>query len=140
MCQCSVLVTILAAAAAVRATWSDESAASEICPKDAQSCSATAYDSCCVPQNGLLVLALQWLPGYCANTKSCNHGAVDRLPSDKWTIHGLWPDTCDGYQVSDCDSNRVYPNTETLLKNSTIEDDMHSFWVSFTGDFNTFWK
>ena len=49
-----------------------------------------------MPSMGLLVLVQQWYNGL--------------GPSDEFTMHGLWPDTCSGGQgpANGCDANRVY--------------------------------
>ncbi|KAJ3056062.1 ribonuclease T2-like [Rhizoclosmatium hyalinum] len=117
------------------------------CDASSVSCKAKA-DSCCVPTNGVMVLAVQWLPGYCAGTGNrCTHDVLDRLPKDKWTIHakkGLWPDDCDGFQVSDCDPKRTYRDAAKRIKDSPLYKNMTDLWVSFKGgldkDFNDFWS
>ena len=59
------------------------------------SCSSGAQanktDSCCVETYGGLVLATQFWDVY---TGFESQGQV--LPKDSWTIHGLWPDFCNG--------------------------------------------
>ncbi|KAJ3417583.1 ribonuclease T2-like [Chytridiales sp. JEL 0842] len=106
------------------------------CPQSAISCDTSPNPpdnpdnedmSCCVPRHGLLVLAVQWLPGYCKGnrgTDSCTHDILDRLPTDEWTIHGLWPDTCDGYQVSECDRKRLYNDTKKKIADTNIMQNM----------------
>lgn len=37
-------------------------------------------------------------------------------PSDSWTIHGLWPDNCDGTYKANCDDSRAYTNISAILK------------------------
>ncbi|KAI9353574.1 ribonuclease T2-like protein [Obelidium mucronatum] len=113
------------------------------CDNSIVSCTSKA-DACCVPTNGVMVLALQWLPGYCKSINDrCTHDVLDRIPQDQWTIHGLWPDNCQGYQVSDCDTKRVYSDTANRVKNTGIYRNLTTYWVSFKGgkesDFNDFW-
>ncbi|KAK0617811.1 ribonuclease T2 family protein [Bombardia bombarda] len=81
------------------------------------SCSAGATaeltDSCCVETFGGLVLSTQFWDTY---TGLEVQGQV--LPKDSWTLHGLWPDFCNGSYTQYCDLNRQYdpepsPNTTT---------------------------
>lgn len=81
------------------------------------SCSANAYpnitDSCCTETYGGLVLSTQFWDTY---TGLEAQGQV--LPKNTWTLHGLWPDFCNGSYTQYCDLNRQYdpvpsPNTTT---------------------------
>ncbi|KAJ3132066.1 ribonuclease T2-like [Physocladia obscura] len=101
-------------------------------------------NACCVATNGILVLAVQWLPGYCRAIKDrCSHNLLHRIPKRKFTIHGLWPDNCSGFQVSDCDPKRAYHDTAARIAESLIYDNMTANWVSYKGDkesdYNEFW-
>lgn len=52
-------------------------------------------------------------------------------PSDSWTIHGLWPDNCDGTYESSCDSNRAYTNISAILQSfgrQDLLDYMNTYW------------
>ncbi|KAI8060865.1 RNase Sy [Gongronella butleri] len=99
------------------------------CPLNALSCSSTAGGSCCSPTNGLLILVQQWIPGW--------------GPSDGFTLHGLWPDTCSGGQTgsSGCDSSRQYTGLASIVQsyNSTLYNEMTTYWPSYTGDNDAFW-
>ncbi|KAG0364073.1 ribonuclease T2-like [Gamsiella multidivaricata] len=82
---------------------------------------------------GLIVLVQQWYNGL--------------GPSDQFTMHGLWPDTCSGGQgpTSGCDSTRVYTDVATRLQNypnadANFENNMNTYWSSYTGDNNEFWS
>jgi ribonuclease T2 len=35
-------------------------------------------------------------------------GKRQKLPDNKWTLHGLWPDFCNGSFTQYCDLNRQY--------------------------------
>ena len=48
-------------------------------------------NTCCSPTPGGLVLQTQYWDTYTG--LEC---AGQLLPKDSWTIHGLWPDNCDG--------------------------------------------
>ncbi|KAF2009838.1 ribonuclease T2 [Aaosphaeria arxii CBS 175.79] len=77
-------------------------------------------DSCCVETFGGLVLTTQFWDTYTG--RECD-GQV--LPKDVWTLHGLWPDFCNGSYTQYCDLNRQYdpipsPNTTNGLPNGTV--------------------
>ena len=50
-------------------------------------------------------------------------------PSNSWTIHGLWPDHCDGTYDSNCDASRAYTNITAILQ-SYGKTDLLSYMVS----------
>ncbi|KAK4960339.1 Ribonuclease T2 precursor (RNase T2) [Elasticomyces elasticus] len=64
-------------------------------------------------------------------------------PADSWTIHGLWPDNCDGTYDSNCDDNRAYTNITQILQ-AAGDDDlvsyMQTYWVSDSGSAESFWE
>jgi len=70
------------------------------------SCSANAYpnitDSCCTETYGGLVLSTQFWDTY---TGLESQGQV--LPKDTWSLHGLWPDFCNGSYTGYCDLSYV---------------------------------
>ncbi|KAI0022660.1 ribonuclease T2 family protein [Xylariomycetidae sp. FL0641] len=79
------------------------------------SCSEKAQpglvDTCCVETYGGLVLQTQFW-----NTYTGLESDGQLLPEDTWTIHGLWPDFCNGSYTQYCDLSRQYdpfpsPNT-----------------------------
>lgn len=87
------------------------------------SCSTLANpsdsDSCCVETVGGLVLQTQIWQTYTGLESS---GQVN--PKDSWTIHGLWPDFCNGSYTQYCDLSRQYdpfpsPNTTTGTSSGT---------------------
>lgn len=82
--------------------------------------SPSVVDSCCVETFGGLVLTTQFWDTY---TGRESEGQL--LPKDTWTLHGLWPDFCNGSYTQYCDLNRQYdpipsPNTTTGLPNGTV--------------------
>ncbi|KAJ2783872.1 hypothetical protein GGI15_002434 [Coemansia interrupta] len=99
------------------------------CPIDTISCSGEPVSPCCSPTNGLLVLALQW---------DTRWG-----PSNAFTVHGLWPDTCEGKQLpaNGCDPARAYTNITSIIRSSDVSllADMNTYWPSNKGDNNWFW-
>lgn len=101
----------------------------DTCPVDTISCERQDVDPCCSPRNGLLVFAQQW---------DTRWG-----PSDAFTVHGLWPDTCAGKKLPDsgCDPSRAYTNISGILQSSdpTLFKQMNTYWPSNKGDNNWFW-
>ncbi|KAK0713508.1 ribonuclease T2 [Lasiosphaeria miniovina] len=81
------------------------------------SCSAAAQsglvDSCCVETLGGLVISTQFWDTYTGR-----ESLGQLLPKNSFTLHGLWPDFCNGSWTQYCDLNRQYdpnpsPNTTT---------------------------
>ncbi|KAH7305597.1 ribonuclease T2-like protein [Stachybotrys elegans] len=63
-------------------------------------------------------------------------------PADSWTIHGLWPDNCDGTWEEYCDKDREYFNITAILEPSapcTLQY-MQKFWKDYNGDDEDFWE
>ncbi|CAF3499172.1 unnamed protein product [Fusarium graminearum] len=64
-------------------------------------------------------------------------------PSDSWTIHGLWPDYCDGTYPQFCDKSREYTDIKSIvskfLGNSTLSY-MDKYWVSQDGNDESLWE
>jgi len=64
-------------------------------------------------------------------------------PVDSWTIHGLWPDNCDGTFTSSCDPSRFYPSITNILNNagrSDLVDYMTTYMVSNSESPEKFWE
>ncbi|EME78020.1 uncharacterized protein MYCFIDRAFT_168568 [Pseudocercospora fijiensis CIRAD86] len=64
-------------------------------------------------------------------------------PSDSWTIHGLWPDNCDGTYEANCDDKRAYTNITDILNAAGKQDlvsYMNTYWQSNSGSAETFWE
>ncbi|ORX76807.1 ribonuclease T2 [Anaeromyces robustus] len=95
---------------------------------------------CCVPDQGHLVLALQWLPSYCKNAgrnKPCKKGTLKKVEKDTWTLHGLWPGNCDGKTyLTNCNPEREEENIEEVIrsKDSELLSEMEKIWLSGNPD------
>ncbi|KAL7783650.1 ribonuclease T2 [Trichoderma ceciliae] len=63
-------------------------------------------------------------------------------PNDSWTIHGLWPDNCDGSFEQSCDSSRAYTNITAILQKtaSCTLTYMQTYWKDNQGNDESFWE
>ncbi|KAI0072657.1 ribonuclease T2 [Panus rudis PR-1116 ss-1] len=64
-------------------------------------------------------------------------------PNNSWTIHGLWPNHCDGSFDQFCAPDREVSNITQILQffgENEILDYMHTFWKDNTGHDETFWE
>ncbi|KZT08677.1 ribonuclease T2 [Laetiporus sulphureus 93-53] len=97
------------------------------------SCQNTTVQSdyCCFEANGLIQMVQLW------DTDPSTG------PENSWTIHGLWPNYCDGSYPEDCDSSRDYDDISTLLEDqgatSTL-DYMNTYWLSDDESNEDFWQ
>ncbi|KAG0189415.1 ribonuclease T2-like [Apophysomyces sp. BC1034] len=68
---------------------------------------------------------------------------TDYGPPDAFTLHGLWPDTCNGGQTgnSGCDSSRAYSDVGSIIQsgNPSLYNQMNTYWPSYKGDNSEFW-
>lgn len=63
-------------------------------------------------------------------------------PSDSWTLHGLWPDKCDGTYEANCDPSRAYKNISAIIKSfgkTELLDYMGTYWKDYKGNDDSFW-
>lgn len=63
--------------------------------------------------------------------------------SNSWTIHGLWPDHCDGTYDANCDSSRAYTNITDILESygkTDLLSYMNEYWLDENGDNESFWE
>ncbi|KAA1112539.1 ribonuclease T2-like [Puccinia graminis f. sp. tritici] len=89
-------------------------------------------NSCCTNTPGGQILLTQFWD---------SHPATG--PSDSWTIHGLWPDNCDGTYEASCDSGRQYHNITQILEQGGGQEAlsvMKEFWKDQHGNDETFWE
>lgn len=64
-------------------------------------------------------------------------------PAKNWTIHGLWPDYCDGTYTQYCDESRQYTNISDILTaagRTDLLDFMDVYWKDQGGDDESFWE
>ena len=104
------------------------------CASDASvlSCSGTSTNTCCINSLGGLFQQVQFWD------TSPSIG-----PSDSWTIHGLWPNNCDGTYSESCDKSRDYTDITTLLSDAGEADTlsyMQSYWLSDDESDERFWE
>ncbi|KAG4088369.1 ribonuclease T2 [Neocallimastix lanati (nom. inval.)] len=97
-------------------------------------------NKCCVPDQGHLILSLQWLPSYCKNAgrnKPCKKGTLKKVEKDTWTLHGLWPGNCDGVTyLTNCNPEREEENIEEVIrsKDEDLLSEMEKIWLSGNPD------
>ncbi|KAL6899931.1 ribonuclease T2-like protein [Trichoderma evansii] len=63
-------------------------------------------------------------------------------PSNSWTVHGLWPDNCDGTFQQYCDTSREYTNITAILAKSAPStlSFMQTYWKDYQGNDESFWE
>ncbi|OWP04350.1 ribonuclease T [Marssonina coronariae] len=65
-------------------------------------------------------------------------------PEKSWTIHGFWPNLCDGTFEESCDPSRKYTKISDILKTfgqTELLSDMHTLWPpGRKGDEEAFWE
>jgi len=66
-------------------------------------------------------------------------------PTNSWTIHGLWPNNCDGTYGQYCDESRQYTNITAILKSfgaTTLLNYMNTYWLNDPDDGTneSFWE
>ncbi|KAK0250069.1 Ribonuclease T2 precursor (RNase T2) [Friedmanniomyces endolithicus] len=119
---------------AVTRQFSQDLSASATCTSPQLSCHNTSAvaDLCCFNAPGGELLQTQFWDT-----------APVTGPSDSWTIHGLWPDNCDGTYDSSCDPSRAYTNITQILQAAGANDlvsYMQTYWVSNSGTPESFWE
>lgn len=104
------------------------------CPIDSPtSCqnSTVAPDSCCFIYPGGQLLQTQFWD------TSPSVG-----PVDSWTLHGLWPDLCDGSYPTYCRSTPQTHSITSLLSTGapTLLQTMQKYWLPNAGTLEHFWE
>lgn len=105
------------------------------CPIDGPaSChnSTAAPDSCCfVHPGGQILLTQFW-------DDEVHVGGAE----EDFTLHGLWPDLCDGSYDQFCNLTPLYPDIRTTLKmhkQSELLEFMDRYWVANRGPNSRLW-
>jgi len=109
-------------------------AASASCPNAQLSCHNTTVQTnlCCFNAPGGSLLQTQFWD-YSPATG----------PSNSWTIHGLWPDHCDGTYDANCDDRRAYTNITQILQaasDTATLSYMQTYWKDYQGNDESFWE
>ncbi|KZP25290.1 ribonuclease T2 [Athelia psychrophila] len=99
----------------------------------AASCSSSSVsDTCCTEYPGGLLLQTQF---WDTNPSTG--------PTNSWTIHGLWPDNCNGTYEENCDSSRDYTGIAALLTAQGASDTlafMQEYWLNDDGTSEELWE
>ncbi|KAG9240641.1 ribonuclease T2-like protein [Calycina marina] len=105
------------------------------CPSDSPlSChnATTAPDSCCFIYPGGQLLSTQFWDT-----------SPPIGPADSWTLHGLWPDLCDGTYPTFCNQAPRYFNITQVLHEAgqvALLNDMNTYWLPNRGSNEVFWE
>ncbi|KUJ19334.1 ribonuclease T2 [Mollisia scopiformis] len=103
------------------------------CPIDSPtSCQSDSEPSCCFVYPGGQLLQTQFWD---------TNPTVG--PSDSWTLHGLWPDLCDGTYDQFCTSAPQYHNITSIISasnNTLLLADMEKYWLPNRGTLEHFWQ
>ncbi|KAI0683120.1 ribonuclease T2 [Cytidiella melzeri] len=114
-------------------------------------------NTCCSPTPGGLVLSTQFWSTYTGLERE-----GQKLPKGSWTLHGLWPDNCDGSFAQYCDFSRQYdpvpspakltngtvippwtgPNVGQFIKDFgrfDLLDWMNKYWINQGAPNTDFW-
>lgn len=81
--------------------------------------------SCCLETQGLMLQTQFWdtdVPG---------------SPENTWTIHGLWPDKCDGSYDANCGFSKSVNSVSSVLKEAgetELVDYMEKYWLNNNGN------
>jgi ribonuclease T2 len=103
-----------------------------VCSANSSISCTSGSASCCYQSPGGLVLQTQFW-----DTNPVTG------PTDSWTIHGLWPDNCDGSYQENCDSSRDYTDITQILDNngkSSLVTYLKTYMVSNDESAEDFWE
>ncbi|KAJ4398504.1 Ribonuclease T2 precursor (RNase T2) [Didymella pomorum] len=104
------------------------SACSATAPLSCQS-TGTIQNTCCTEVQGQVLQVQFW------------DSSPATGPANSWTIHGLWPDNCDGTYKSTCDSSRAYTDISCTLQDrgaTDILNYMETYWKDYQGKDESF--
>ncbi|GMM35638.1 hypothetical protein DASC09_029630 [Saccharomycopsis crataegensis] len=91
---------------------------------------SSSSDSCCVETEGLILQTQFW------------DTDVAGSPENTWTIHGLWPDKCDGSYNSNCDFASEVSSVADVLQDAGETDlvsYLSQYWLNDDGDNEELW-
>lgn len=74
--------------------------------------------------------------GQLVQTQFWDAGSSSTGPTNSWTLHGLWPDHCDGTYSESCDPARAYTNITAILTaagKTALLSDMNTYWKNLGG-------
>lgn len=107
------------------------------CPTDSpESCSTSNAASCCFEAPGGIMLQTQFWD-YSPATG----------PSDLFTLHGLWPDNCDGTYEQFCDNSDTIANDGSTIQSILVDDfddealynNLNTVWKDINGNDHSLW-
>ena len=65
-------------------------------------------------------------------------------PTNSWTIHGLWPDECNGGYQESCDESRAYTNVTQVIEQydptGTLLAYIQKYWKNDDGTDEELWE
>ncbi|RYO83420.1 hypothetical protein DL766_002610 [Monosporascus sp. MC13-8B] len=121
---------LIAAAFAVGYATADSVSCPLNSPLSCQNTATAAVDTCCFNQpGGQLLLTQFW------------DTDPPTGPMDSWTMHGLWPNNCNGTWEQFCDNSRKYKNITVILESFaplTLEF-METYWKDSKENDERFW-
>lgn len=105
-------------------------------------------NTCCFIPAGQILQTQFWdsSPSAGPSGKSQSHSSAvvhTLTTSDSWTIHGLWPDYCDGTYPQFCDSSREYTDIRGLVTkfaSAATLSYIDTYWVSNSGTDESLWE
>ncbi|KAI5956268.1 RNY1 [Candida jiufengensis] len=107
------------------------------CGSDAAiSCSSSSAASCCFESPGGVLLQTQFWDYNPATG-----------PSDLFTLHGLWPDNCDGTYEQFCDTTTTIADDGSTVQSiivdqfndATLYNDLNTVWKDINGNDHSLW-
>lgn len=107
------------------------------CPIDSPlSClnAASDVDACCFESPGGVLLSTQFWD---------YNPAVGA--DDEWTLHGLWPDNCDGSYEQFCDDSlTISGSVKSIIVDEFGDNELYDFmtktWKNYNGDDESLWE
>ncbi|KAF7311301.1 Ribonuclease T2 [Mycena kentingensis (nom. inval.)] len=103
----------------------------ELDPLISSGCAATTVASCGSTSSSN-TCCFETPGGLLVQTQFWDANPVSTGPTNSWTIHGLWPDNCDGTFEDSCDTSRAYTGIPALMTAQGASSTLALM--------NTFWK